>query len=914
MKRALTGIAAAAVVLGSVSPMAFAATTTSGLTKAGQLPIVVNGSVLSNPYEMTGKDSGNTTAFFPVYYFNQALAKIGYTATWDGTTHTWAITAPGVTAAPVAGGVGTGNTTITVNGTVVKKINTQAAKDPAASKSAAATTYLPAFYVDEILQALGVNGTFSGQSGLKITGSVTNGAPQLSNLSFSGQLMGSGTSSSPVAQSTGNTVTASTTLTDANGNAINGINVTYTVTVLTGGQPTVTAGSQTLAYTGTGTDSNGKTYYTYSVPTDSTGVANITLGYSGNASYTLQASAPYSSNGVTVTSKTAYVEFGQPGSLLISPVSLTQGYSTPTNATAGLVPVTVTIIPAFAGQSVSNIPVQFTLTPGSGTSNFATSTGSYLAGAGNYTVNTDASGTATVYVNANANATATVSAQATVGGAVETSGTSSLTWQQAGTATQIKNTAGNDVTVGLNTKVTLSGQVQDANGNPVANAQILVTGDDGGDDDVSYVNGSTTTAFPNVGATTNTSLEGVLASSSFGDVVTTDANGNFSVVVTDSEAKAPTIQFWSVQNGYVANIPALWTVDTANSNAVTWSNASSSLNNVYVDTTVSGLVKSGAANDEYNKVTGLSLQSGTGGTIYAGAFAGSTPYTANGWTQYTISGTNHAEIDSVDGVALNGTGGLPNQPSSAIVNVKYTSGSISDVTVDGTDIFSNASFVPPSAGVGVDFVADASAIENDTFTITAGGYSATVQANFVAGQPYEQGNASPVTTSVAPGQTQTVTFTVEDKNGNPIPYGTIPLTTSGLVDADGNGLWISAVNGQQLTSNIPSIGTEPTPVPLFDAHTLTGIYDSVYASGAISASGIKSGVPTVQLYADQNGHVSVTFAAGGVGYWDSTDSTVKGTSSPLTGLTAYFSYNKGTGALVANNTDGGSNDIGTLQY
>src|SRR5579875_934768 len=135
------------MVLGAFSPMAFAATGANGWNYqvAHQLPIVVNGSVQSNPYELTAVDSGNTTAYFPMYYFNQALSSLGYSATWDGNSHTWAITASGVDASAVAssiaGGVGTGNTTITVNGTTVKKINTQAAKDPAGGGM---TTYFPA--------------------------------------------------------------------------------------------------------------------------------------------------------------------------------------------------------------------------------------------------------------------------------------------------------------------------------------------------------------------------------------------------------------------------------------------------------------------------------------------------------------------------------------------------------------------------------------------------------------------------------------------------------------------------------------------------------------------------------------------------------------------------------------------------
>lgn len=118
MKRTLSGIASAAIVLGAISPVAFA-DTSSGLTQGNPLPITVNGQIIAIPYEMVGVDSGNQTGFFPIYYFDEALAKLGIQATWNGTTHTWALTDSNVNASSVsvAGGVGTGNTTVTLNGT-----------------------------------------------------------------------------------------------------------------------------------------------------------------------------------------------------------------------------------------------------------------------------------------------------------------------------------------------------------------------------------------------------------------------------------------------------------------------------------------------------------------------------------------------------------------------------------------------------------------------------------------------------------------------------------------------------------------------------------------------------------------------------------------------------------------------------
>ncbi|WAH36839.1 beta strand repeat-containing protein [Alicyclobacillus dauci] len=398
MKRTLTGIAAAAVVLGSAAPMAFAATST-GLSKAGQLPIVVNGSVLSNPFEMTGKDSGNTTAFFPVYYFNQALAKIGFTATWDGVTHTWAIQAPGVDASKISvdGGVGTGNTSVTVNGTTVKKFNTQAAKDPAGGPSAQATTYLPVFYINNILTALGVNGSFTGQAGLSIKGGTTVvGSAALSPVTVTGNVAGSGTQASPAIAQGSNALTLTTKLTDANGNAVANANVS----VVLDNSAVVQQGSNFLSLTHDATAGT----YTGTATTDATGTVSIKI--TGSGAYSVEFDAPYTASGNTPSQK-AYIAFVGTNPLVTpagtgsTPFGATT--SSASNATTGLVPVTITLPLDSNNKVQSGQSVTFTLnSKGDGSHDsgafFASSTGASL-GTNTYTTTTDANGQATVYVN-----------------------------------------------------------------------------------------------------------------------------------------------------------------------------------------------------------------------------------------------------------------------------------------------------------------------------------------------------------------------------------------------------------------------------------------------------------------------------------------------------------------------------------
>lgn len=396
MNRTFKGFAAAAIVLGTAAPMAFAATSSSWNSKvAGQLPIVVNGQVLSNPYELTAQDSGNTTAYFPVYYFNQALEKIGYTAKWDGTTHTWAITAPGVDASKIsiAGGMGTGNTTITVNGTAIKMINTGAAKDPAGGSGK--TTYFPAFYINEIFNSLGAKVSFSGQTGLSITGGAVSAtsAAKLSTPTITGTTVGTGSQVAPAINESGNTATVATTLTDANGNPIANASLSLT---LTGGSgiPTVKQGDSYVTVNSTSSP------YTASVTTDANGTATFTVG--GLGSYALEIDAPYTNNGSAV-SQTVYVGFVNGVAILTPSGSYSANISTGSASTGGLVPVTVTL-PEINSAPAADQQVTFTLGKAAGDLTNSTSAFFSNSAGGNISSNyvttyTDKNGQATVWVN-----------------------------------------------------------------------------------------------------------------------------------------------------------------------------------------------------------------------------------------------------------------------------------------------------------------------------------------------------------------------------------------------------------------------------------------------------------------------------------------------------------------------------------
>ncbi len=160
MKRRILGLVAASLVLGTVAPTAFAQNSVS--LRPYKSAITLDGKVLSHPYEVVTSDGGTLTTYMPMYYIDQALAKAGYKTIWDGKAHTWILTAANVNPDLSSIQVGTGNTSITVNGKLVKKINTIVKLDPAGGEHAVPTVYLPIYYVQPFLEALGIMNTWDG--------------------------------------------------------------------------------------------------------------------------------------------------------------------------------------------------------------------------------------------------------------------------------------------------------------------------------------------------------------------------------------------------------------------------------------------------------------------------------------------------------------------------------------------------------------------------------------------------------------------------------------------------------------------------------------------------------------------------------------------------------------------------------
>lgn len=162
LKKTMIGALAATCVLGASLPVAFAASTSQQMKSS----ITLNGQTLSTPYTLQSNDGSTETTFVPIYYINQALTKSGYKVAWNGNSKTWNITVAGGSYNPTALSVGSGNTAIYIDGHLVKRINTVSAKDPVANKHAAPTTYVPVYYAEMLLQALGVQNTWNGSHGV----------------------------------------------------------------------------------------------------------------------------------------------------------------------------------------------------------------------------------------------------------------------------------------------------------------------------------------------------------------------------------------------------------------------------------------------------------------------------------------------------------------------------------------------------------------------------------------------------------------------------------------------------------------------------------------------------------------------------------------------------------------------------
>lgn len=147
MRSYWAGIAALGVAAALAAPMvgagaAYAATQDQAST------IIVNGQVAYTPDRFT---YANTT-YMPIWYVMQVMKQLGIATTWDGNTHVWSVSAADVASGLHIHATG-GKTTIELNGSAVEQdVPTRIAVDP---KSGVDTTFMPIWYVQQLLNTLG---------------------------------------------------------------------------------------------------------------------------------------------------------------------------------------------------------------------------------------------------------------------------------------------------------------------------------------------------------------------------------------------------------------------------------------------------------------------------------------------------------------------------------------------------------------------------------------------------------------------------------------------------------------------------------------------------------------------------------------------------------------------------------------
>lgn len=129
----------------------------------------------------------NGTTYMPIWYVMQALKQIGVSST--GNAHNWQITTSAQVQA--SGNPGHGSIGLYVNGELIAKVSGISAQDPS---SGSVTTYIPVYYIMQILKQAGIGNTWDGTSWDIVSASAdTQQTGQSSGGTVSGSASGSDT-------------------------------------------------------------------------------------------------------------------------------------------------------------------------------------------------------------------------------------------------------------------------------------------------------------------------------------------------------------------------------------------------------------------------------------------------------------------------------------------------------------------------------------------------------------------------------------------------------------------------------------------------------------------------------------------------------------------------------------------------
>jgi hypothetical protein len=242
----------------------------------------------------------------------------------------------------------------------------------------------------------------------------------------------------------------------------------------------------------------------------------------------------------------------------------------------------------------------------------------------------------------------------------------------------------------------------------------------------------------------------------------------------------------------------------------------------------------------------------------------------DGSVTYVLSASNGATIAGINlGSTFASTANLPsaltNGSNITLQFMVNSAGTAYDVYANGVNI--TPSTAPKTSDFSVALGnANNVTISNSTLTVTSGSKSATAGFTFSGSNPVYVTNFSPVVSTIGANGTGNVTFQVDDSSGNPVKNSPVTIDLGSSLSA---GLFITAVNGTQLTQSNGNGGTEYVPIPL------TG------GSGTVSYSTLVPGVASwaknansFSAYTDANGDVTLTIQNGGVFVYDGTSQNV----------------------------------------
>ncbi|MDQ0188589.1 glucosaminidase domain-containing protein [Alicyclobacillus cycloheptanicus] len=156
MKRMAASLAAAAM---SLSVVSLAASPAEAATYSMHTAsIVLNGKKFVSPPEFAYQG----TTYMPIYYVDDVFKTLGFTDTFDGSTHpkVWKLTTPALDKLQLSLNAHSGNINLYVNGQLCEQEIPSIAAEPPGGKQA--TTFVPIWYIQQIFKQLGIVDQWNG--------------------------------------------------------------------------------------------------------------------------------------------------------------------------------------------------------------------------------------------------------------------------------------------------------------------------------------------------------------------------------------------------------------------------------------------------------------------------------------------------------------------------------------------------------------------------------------------------------------------------------------------------------------------------------------------------------------------------------------------------------------------------------